>query len=502
MATKGYLKWIGFGTLILLVSASLVFAGTGQRSLTAKGVEPQADIDNPDPAPPEGFEAVPSLGEAEETKPSAGVAIDLPQVYQEKLEAGTKLVNSLSAAQRAEMAAVFGRHQGGLQDLQRRTRALEKAFGADQQAEPSLGEMQDLSDSVHTWKADLDDEVSAILDANQRALYEASQVPLIDPVDVDTVDDETGLGDELLGGPSAQAGEFGLSRTDCYYGYYYHYYQYLNDYYAYLYAYYGYAATGNTNAYYAYVYCYNAYVKAYYAYRYCYWAYYYSSATYAYYGYAYSSNARHYAYYGYYYSSLAYSQTGNGYLYYAKSYAYNGYNYAYYGYDNAYDCYYASTANILSVPLYKQEKNQWCWAGTAQMIMKYKTGATYSQCGMANYVRNYSTCCSSSAPSYCNYPTYLDENGKLYTGYGFNRTVYSSYLSFSAVQAQINANRPFFWGWYWTGGGGHAMAVKGYSGNYVYFNDPWEPQAKVCVYSACVSASDHTWGSTIYNIYK
>ena len=356
MATKGYLKWIGFGTLILLVSASLVFAGTGQRSLTAKGVEPQADIDNPEPAPPEGFEAVPSLGEAEETKPSAGVAIDLPQVYQEKLEAGTKLVNSLSAAQRAEMAAVFGRHQGGLQDLQRRTRALEKAFGADQQAEPSLGEMQDLSDSVHTWKADLDDEVSAILDANQRALYEASQVPLIDPVDVDTVDDETGLGDELLGGPSAQAGEFGLS-TACNYGSYYHYYQFWYNYYAYVDAYYGWTETRNTNAYYAYVLCYEACIRAELAYICLHHAYYYSNATYAYYGYTYSSSARYYAYYAYYYCYLAYSQTRNSNLNNAIAYAYNGYNYAYYGYDYAYDCYYASTANILSVPLYKQEKN-------------------------------------------------------------------------------------------------------------------------------------------------
>src|SRR5690242_13114640 len=135
----------------------------------------------------------------------------------------------------------------------------------------------------------------------------------------------------------------------------------------------------------------------------------------------------------------------------------------------------AANASTLPVPLFPQETNQWCWAGSGQMIMNYLGATRVSQCDQANRRLGRSDCCDSPVPSACVKPGWPE-----FEKYGFAyNTTSNSALSWSSLVSEINANRPMGFSWGWTGGGGHMMVASGYltllNTNYVYVNDPWAP---------------------------
>ncbi len=167
-------------------------------------------------------------------------------------------------------------------------------------------------------------------------------------------------------------------------------------------------------------------------------------------------------------------------------------------------------AGVLSVPVLYQQQEQWCWAASCQMILSYY-GYSSSQCAMANWCFYQSTCCNSvvwpdGTGYYCNQPNYI---------YGYGRgmkevliqwgPIYSSgqmsALAWSTVQSESNAGRPFVIGFSWLpiGSGGHAMVGKGYSGSYVYYNDPWPGHgASYALYSWMdYAAGDHDWDESL-----
>lgn len=161
----------------------------------------------------------------------------------------------------------------------------------------------------------------------------------------------------------------------------------------------------------------------------------------------------------------------------------------------------AASAGTLPVPLFGQETNQWCWAGSGQMIMNYLGATKVSQCDQANRRFGRTDCCNSPVPSACisgGWPEF-DKYG-----FAFNTT---GTLSWSSLVGEINNNRPVAFSWKWTGGGGHMMVASGFlstrTDNYVYVNDPWDPNVGdqyYITYSEYVSAADHTHWTDYYNI--
>ena len=159
------------------------------------------------------------------------------------------------------------------------------------------------------------------------------------------------------------------------------------------------------------------------------------------------------------------------------------------------------SAGTLSVPVLFQEQNQWCWAGSCQMILSYY-GTSTAQCTMANYCFGLSYCCSSPSSTSCNQPNWIFGYGKdmaeVLSHYGgISGTGYDSYLGWSTLVSEIDGGHPFVIGFSWTGGGGHAMVGRGYSGSNVYFNDPWPGEGyMVASYTWMKSSSDsnaHVW---------
>jgi ABC-type bacteriocin/lantibiotic exporter with double-glycine peptidase domain len=157
----------------------------------------------------------------------------------------------------------------------------------------------------------------------------------------------------------------------------------------------------------------------------------------------------------------------------------------------------AQTKN-LNVPLKVQEHSQWCWAGASQMVLNF-FGKTPSQCAEVNYAKGINYACGNSTfnwNSNANQPNSTNSITYILNGWGVNSSVVGV-LSQSNSTSRINANRPYVILWQWTSGGGHFVVVKGYSGNYLYINDPWPGNgAYTRTYASTVSASDRYWYNT------
>ncbi len=171
-------------------------------------------------------------------------------------------------------------------------------------------------------------------------------------------------------------------------------------------------------------------------------------------------------------------------------------------------------SRTLGVTQHNQEQNQWCWAASSQTIMEY-LGTWVSQCNQATYLKGLSSgyCCSYPSSSACN------GSGASISGmsnnlahWGFTNTWTNSSLSFTQLRGEIESNRPFNADITWTGGGGHALVVYGYDcpNSGVYWTDPWNQSwgsdgyssYNYATYSYFLSASDHWWFASIYNIHK
>ena len=158
---------------------------------------------------------------------------------------------------------------------------------------------------------------------------------------------------------------------------------------------------------------------------------------------------------------------------------------------------------ILPVALIPQKTNMWCWAASAEMIMKY-LGKDVSQCEQANYRFNQTDCCILPTPSKCiqgGWPNFS------HWGFNSNTTTWGTALSFAQLEAQFVGNDPIGFSWGWTGGGGHMMVARGIkkSAQMVYINDPWSPNVgdtRWISYSDYVSGSNHVHWRDYYDISK
>jgi ABC-type bacteriocin/lantibiotic exporter with double-glycine peptidase domain len=157
----------------------------------------------------------------------------------------------------------------------------------------------------------------------------------------------------------------------------------------------------------------------------------------------------------------------------------------------------AQTYN-LNVPLRVQEHSNWCWAGSSQMVLNF-FGKTPSQCSEVNYALGINYACGNSTfnwNSNANQPNYTSAITSILNAWGVSASTVGV-LSQSNSNSRINANRPYVLLWQWTGGGGHFVVVKGYSGNYLYINDPWPGNGAYSrTYASTVKASDRYWYNT------
>jgi hypothetical protein len=161
----------------------------------------------------------------------------------------------------------------------------------------------------------------------------------------------------------------------------------------------------------------------------------------------------------------------------------------------------ASPSAVLAVPMIYQEQDQWCWAASCEMILSFY-GYPSRQCEMANWCFGQSSCCENvvwpdGTGDNCNRANYLfgyyRDMQDVLVHWGPIRGVGElNPLSWPRVQTESNVGRPFVIAFYWTTGGGHAMVGKGYSGDHVYYNDPWDGPG-VALYSWLVESAEHVW---------
>lgn len=149
----------------------------------------------------------------------------------------------------------------------------------------------------------------------------------------------------------------------------------------------------------------------------------------------------------------------------------------------------------LSVPLRTQEHSQWCWAGASQMVLQFK-GKSVTQCAEANYALGINYACGNTTfnwNSQANQPNSTSAVTRILNWGGVSAST-TGVISQSYSNQYLNASRPYIILWQWTSGGGHFVVVKGYSGNYLYINDPWPGNGSYTrTYASTVNASDRYW---------
>lgn len=123
------------------------------------------------------------------------------------------------------------------------------------------------------------------------------------------------------------------------------------------------------------------------------------------------------------------------------------------------------------VPL--QEQTNWCWAAVAVGVAA-RYGAAWQQCNIASLELGQHCCPAGTNPGACNVPYYLD---RALSRVDHFATMITGVASLSPqVITEINANRPMGVRIGWAGGGGHFIAIAGYStngGQFVDVEDPW-----------------------------
>jgi hypothetical protein len=146
-----------------------------------------------------------------------------------------------------------------------------------------------------------------------------------------------------------------------------------------------------------------------------------------------------------------------------------------------------TSERVLVVGLIGQQKSAWCWAASAQMIIKYYTTSySQAQCDLVHEKYTYlPTCCSTdvcdgaagSAYSVFEMSTHYLEYATCTGAIRWDADISST----AGVMQQINLNKPFVFLWNWGGGhtGSHEMVAFGYmkydsapSESGVWVNDP------------------------------
>lgn len=142
-----------------------------------------------------------------------------------------------------------------------------------------------------------------------------------------------------------------------------------------------------------------------------------------------------------------------------------------------------ATPEVLGIPSVTQTYPEWCWAASSMCILNYH-GQSLSQCQIVEWARKQNPdelgdydCCGIIGLFTCDKAYYLwgvpGSVEEIMHHWGLGAVVHASPLSLMAVQAEIDADRPFAIRWGWANGGGHIIVGHGVDGSTVYYMNPW-----------------------------
>ena len=150
---------------------------------------------------------------------------------------------------------------------------------------------------------------------------------------------------------------------------------------------------------------------------------------------------------------------------------------------------------MLDFNMQQQTQSNWCWAATSTSVsLFYWLLSGWTQCKVAAAELSLK-CCDSPLPNGCNVPWYLD---KALTRTHNLVSVMTGTVGFNQVKDEIDAGRVVCARIGWSGGGGHFVAIYGYShmlfgAEYFDIDDPIYGKSSVTI--SDFTDSYHTTGS-------
>jgi hypothetical protein len=127
--------------------------------------------------------------------------------------------------------------------------------------------------------------------------------------------------------------------------------------------------------------------------------------------------------------------------------------------------------NPLGFTMQHQEQTEWCWAAvSASVNLYFHPTSGQTQCAVANAAMGQSTCCQDGSTPQCNQPWFLDQVLQIV---GDLKAWSAGKAALPTVKREIDRCRPFCLRIAWNGGGGHFVAVYGYSNKRLNIGDPW-----------------------------
>ncbi|HEX9274821.1 MAG TPA: papain-like cysteine protease family protein [Casimicrobiaceae bacterium] len=127
--------------------------------------------------------------------------------------------------------------------------------------------------------------------------------------------------------------------------------------------------------------------------------------------------------------------------------------------------------NPLGFTMQPQQQTQWCWAAVSVSVnLYYHPASGQTQCAVANTAMGQTTCCVDGSTAQCNQPWFLDQALQIV---GNLNVVTSGKAALTRIKAEIDHCRPLCLRIAWNGGGGHFVAVYGYTHGYISIGDPW-----------------------------
>lgn len=159
---------------------------------------------------------------------------------------------------------------------------------------------------------------------------------------------------------------------------------------------------------------------------------------------------------------------------------------------------------VLAVQEIMQEKDNWCWAASMQMCLRY-LHKNVSQCEQANRAFNSTDCCNNPFSPSCDKGNRPDPKT-----WGFNVNVSAGALSWEDTKFEISHDRPFIFTWIALDNrGGHALVATGYAVNdkgrrFVQYINPARQNfgKSYILYDYLVKSRNYRADNTFYNMTK
>ncbi len=156
----------------------------------------------------------------------------------------------------------------------------------------------------------------------------------------------------------------------------------------------------------------------------------------------------------------------------------------------------------LDFTMHAQQKTNWCWAAAGVSIAGHHGHpVTQNQfCALSKNLGSTGDCPNNQAN--------LAEVQRGFSRLGFRNagTYVHDHLTYSAIQGQLNANRPVETRIGWKSGGGHMHVLYGFdsSKSWVYWGDPWPSSYRYnwATYSYYVNNSSFAWTHTLTGIQR